>query len=93
MKEYRPIVMDEDVKRLADCIHDTHCHWNHTDGCDWFYHSWTVYEQSGGVIGYSRGEFAAKAQAVIDVLVESGTDRNDIDFDLLIAVINAAGKS
>jgi len=92
MKEYTPIVLDEDIKRLAECIHDTHCHWNHIDGCDWAYHSWTVYEQSGGVIGYGKGTYAAKAQAVIDVLVESGTDRNDIDFDLLIAVINAAGK-
>jgi hypothetical protein len=33
-------VMSDD-KKLAEILHEKQCHWNHTDGCGWFYEKWT----------------------------------------------------
>jgi len=27
-------------KRLAETLHSMLCHWNHTDGCSWYYETW-----------------------------------------------------
>lgn len=27
-------------QRLAEALHGSLCHWNHTDGCSWSYGSW-----------------------------------------------------
>lgn len=31
---------DTALREIADLIHDKNCHWNHTDGCGYFYDSW-----------------------------------------------------
>lgn len=28
------------IQKLADLLHHTSCHWNHTDGCGYEYESW-----------------------------------------------------
>lgn len=33
-------------QRLAEFLHDIMCHWNHTDGCGWYYYSWTKWNNS-----------------------------------------------
>jgi hypothetical protein len=30
----------ENAIELAEILHDKQCHWNHTDGCSWYYSSW-----------------------------------------------------
>ena len=29
-----------EAQELAELVHKKTCHWNHTDGCSWFYESW-----------------------------------------------------
>ena len=39
LEELEPVYYtDDDTKELAETLHDTLCNWNHTDGCDWYYH-------------------------------------------------------
>lgn len=28
---------DFNAKKLATILHEDHCHWNHIDGCSWYY--------------------------------------------------------
>lgn len=48
-----------DNQRLAEALHSVQCHWNHTDGCGWFYESWDD-------PGYSRKEYLRKADAMLN---------------------------
>lgn len=41
---------------LADILHELICHWNHTDGCSWFYESWDTLRP-----GSTRHEWLQKA--------------------------------
>lgn len=44
-------------KQLAIELHELLCHWNHTDGCGWFYEKdWT---------GYAHERYLVKARAVL----------------------------
>lgn len=45
-------------KKLAEILHEKQCHWNHTDGCGWFYESWSN-------IGASRQPYLDKARAIL----------------------------
>ena len=47
-----------DDKKLAEVLHEKQCHWNHTDGCDWYYESWNS-------MGHSRQEYLKKAREIL----------------------------
>ena len=44
--------------KLAEAIHAIQCHWNHTDGCSWFYEDWD--SKTG-----TRADYVKKAVAVL----------------------------
>lgn len=50
-------------RRLAEKLHERLCHWNHTDGCGWFYGSWSNPCDT-------RKRWAAKAQAALQITDE-----------------------
>jgi len=45
-------------QRLAEAIHSKQCHWNHTDGCGWYYEKWDS-------PSYSKNEYLKKANAML----------------------------
>jgi hypothetical protein len=47
-------------QRLAEIIHSKMCHWNHTDGCGWFYDKWSDNRHNG-----YRVEYLNKAIAIL----------------------------
>jgi len=47
-------------QRLAETIHSKMCHWNHTDGCGWFYDSWSDMHSNSSKIQYLN-----KAKAIL----------------------------
>jgi len=51
---------------LAELIHEKLCHWNHTDGCGWYYEKWDDLN-----LGYSKKEYYKKAEAILkDVSIQ-----------------------
>lgn len=54
-------------KKLAISLHELSCHWNHTDGCGWYYefkdgqHDWQ---------GSSHGSYLSKAEKLIGKCTE-----------------------
>lgn len=44
--------------RLAEAIHSKQCHWNHEDGCGWFYENWSK-------PGHAREKYLGKADAML----------------------------
>ena len=53
-----------DDKKLAIQLHGKQCHWNHTDGCDWFYRKDDDPETWTYVNGVHR-DYLVKAQAIL----------------------------
>ncbi len=49
-----------EIKEVATELHELLCHWNHTDGCGWFY-------DKGDWSEYSRKEYLEKAEAVLAI--------------------------
>lgn len=47
-----------DNQILAEALHSAQCHWNHTDGCGWYYESWEN-------PGYSKKEYLEKANNML----------------------------
>ena len=45
-------------KQLAELLHSKQCHWNHTDGCGWYYESWDK-------PGHSRTEYLNTANNIL----------------------------
>jgi hypothetical protein len=64
-------------KRLAIAIHDKQCHWNHTDGCSWFYAKDDVAET--WTSEHSHIQYLEKAHNVLAVA----------DYDVALRVMNA----
>ena len=54
------------AQRIAEAVHGKQCHWNHTDGCDWYYHSWNncYLEKNPRSV---RAEYLAKATSMLEV--------------------------
>ena len=50
-------------QRLATLIHEKQCHWNHTDGCGWFYAD--EKDPTIWVREFSRKEYIKKAQNIL----------------------------
>lgn len=50
-------------KRLAELLHRTMCHYNHTDGCGWHYENWTDPR-------HARKQYLAMAQRLLKVVDE-----------------------
>lgn len=48
--------------RLADFLHESSCHWNHVDGCGWFYEKNEDYTKSGT----ARNRFYQKAVKLLE---------------------------
>jgi hypothetical protein len=57
-KEYESLA---DNQRLAELIHEVTCHYNHTDGCSWYYDSW----KTPNVPHSDRFRHLKKANAVL----------------------------
>lgn len=55
-----PILPQE--KALATALHSLACHWNHTDGCSWFYDKDTDHDWNRS---YSKHDYLLKARAVL----------------------------
>jgi hypothetical protein len=47
-------------KEIAELLHSKLCHWNHTDGCNWFYDNGSWNESS-------RQEYLKKAKNVLKI--------------------------
>ena len=47
--------------KLATALHEIMCHYNHTDGCGWYYENWNV-------MGYIRMEYLKKANTILKVV-------------------------
>lgn len=82
----KALAANEDTRELAEVLHDAFCHDNHVDGCGWQYENWK------DKIWYSRKDYLLRAEAIINRLVESGTKRENIDFDLLAEVFDLGRK-
>ena len=70
-------------QRLAERLHDTLCHWNHTDGCGWFYETdqpnlskWTMRNHS---------EYLGHARKLMNFCVNRQIDVDDA-FEIYTAV-------
>jgi len=46
------------AQKIAELLHEKQCHWNHTDGCGWYYENWHN-------PGYARKEYLKKAEAML----------------------------
>ena len=61
-------------------LHDKHCHWNHTDGCGWFYavkdgkHDWSE---------YGHQDYLKKAKLLINLFCRHGLDDRDVILDIV----------
>lgn len=64
---------------LADLIHSKICHWNHTDGCGYYYHDWTNYQESS-----DRHHYLSMARKIL---------ASKISIDMAEKVISAIGKN
>lgn len=58
--ERNKIVRPIEICDIADILHKKLCTYNHIDGCDWSYGSWT-----DNNLGYSRQKYFGKAKEVI----------------------------
>ena len=58
---------------LAEALHEKFCHWNHTDGCGWFYEQWP------GPNGGTRQSWIARAQKVQAVMQRHALGRKGLD--------------
>lgn len=63
-------------QRLAEMIHEWHCHANHTEECCWFYDDWP--QRRDGEFT-ARDVYLRKAKAMLGV----------VDFDTAVNVIKA----
>lgn len=48
-------------QQLAEALHSKFCHWNHTDGCGWYYNDW-----SDKVLDRTRVIYLDKAIAMLE---------------------------
>jgi hypothetical protein len=78
---------DDVVRNLAIILHTALCRYNHTDGCGWEYENWT------DKLFHSRPDYLQRAKAVVDLLVEHGTDKDDIDLDLITKLFRISSTS
>src|SRR5690348_7949896 len=63
-------------KRLADALHSKLCHWNHVDGCGWFYEAKDDWDRN------SHQMYLIKARELIRKVP-------DVDVSDLICVVEA----
>jgi len=47
----------DDIK-LAELLHSKQCHWNHTDGCSWYYENWDNPD-------YTKQKYLDKARKIL----------------------------
>jgi hypothetical protein len=64
-------------KRLATIIHEDQCHWNHTDGCGWFYND--EKDPTIWVKDTTRARYLKKANDLLAV----------VDYDTALKVMKA----
>ena len=65
-KEKKALEELPEDKQLAIALHDLLCHWNHTDGCSWFYEIQDKVHQWGGT-GSAHNRYLNKARKIISV--------------------------
>ena len=51
------------AQHIAEIIHERMCHWNHTDGCAWYYDTWEDEKLRG-----SRQTYFEKAESILAVV-------------------------
>ena len=54
-------------RAVAEFLHEKECHWNHTDGCAWFYETW---DGATGAGNSTRMEWLRKAEHLIKYAIE-----------------------
>lgn len=85
-KEKKAIESWTPDERLAEELHSKQCHWNHTDGCGWFYSTW----EKPGTERIAYREKARLLQRIIadEVKIQKvGTTRTEED--ILRRIINS----
>lgn len=65
-----------DPMKLADVLHEIDCHWNHTDGCGWYYESWEGVAAGKWRNGTKEG-YLEKAKKVLAVVNDYGIKVED----------------
>jgi len=63
-EEARLLAASDDVE-LAEALHDMLCHWNHTDGCGWFYE---FKDGEANWDGWAHERYLKKARGVMKEL-------------------------
>lgn len=63
----RGLVVGE-PRAIAETIHESECHSNHTDGCSWFYEKWEEAERGQG---YAKTRYLAAAKTLIEWAAEN----------------------
>lgn len=58
-KEYNALSVEQ---KVAEELHKKLCHWNHTDGCSWFYESWDKPS-----LNSTHGEYLKKAKNCLKI--------------------------
>ena len=78
------LVLEREQKpefNLAEALHTVQCHYNHTDGCDWFYYSWDP-------IGGSRVRYLQKARKMLEAFHKISHKTFDDMFIEIIKLMN-----
>lgn len=60
-------IANDPTRILAERLHGSFCHWNHTDGCSWYYEQW---EHVGKTDKRSKYEYFQKAQNVMTLAIK-----------------------
>ena len=47
--------------QLAEILHEKLCHWNHTDGCGWYYEKWEGFGEKS-----ERQRYLDKANKILE---------------------------
>ncbi len=67
---------------LADILHELICHWNHTDGCGWFYEDWAALRP-----GSTRAGWLDKARKL-----RAYAEGQGISIDQMVEILTYAKK-
>lgn len=74
------------ILQVADRLHDLMCHSNHTDECDWFYHTWSGKDNTYNIleIGHAKKRYLDRAYSVV-----ASAQRYNVDDTTLLELIGA----
>lgn len=77
------------VQELAIFLHQKTCHWNHTDGCDWFYY---MKDDMPTWEGHAQQDALKKAQRAMFHVIQAADDNfhDKVNNEFVVALVKAA---